>query len=186
MLQSILNRLFKVTAISKISVFETSKTIAGKCMMVATIFGSGSVVYAQKPKPPKPILPVVVERGKIVYNADTVTGDRVPDFSYCGYKASEEDIPTVPVKVVVPLVKGDATATIQNALDKIAAMSPEANGFRGVVLLSKGNYEVAGQLKITASGIVLRGFGAQGQTIITGKGVDRDGLVRFLEKMIRK
>lgn len=157
-----------------------------KNMVAATALLLGSTVHAQKPKPPKPILPVVVERGRIVYNADSLTGDQVPDFSYCGYKASEEDIPTIVVKAVVPLVKGDATAAIQNAIDKVAAIQPDPSGFRGAVLLSKGNYEVAGQLKITVSGIVLRGFGAQGQTVVTGKGVDRDGLIRFFGKDDKK
>jgi len=184
--QSILDRLIKVIAIPKAAVLETGKRFAGRYIMSTAVLSISCAAYAQKPKPPKPILPIIVERGKVVYNADTVTGDRVPDFSYCGYKASEEDIPTVPVKMVVPLIKGDATATIQRAIDKIAAMEPDAKGFRGAVLLSKGNYEVAGQLKITVSGIVLRGFGAQGQTTITGKGVDRDGLVRFFGKDDKK
>lgn len=183
MSQSILNHLTKRKASVK-SAFNTTRFIT--IIVAATTLLPGSTMHAQKPKPPKPVLPVVVEQGRIVYNADTVTGDRVPDFSYCGYKASGEDIPMVPVKVVVPLVKGDATATIQRAIDKVAAMQPEPTGFRGAVLLSKGNYEVNGQLKITASGIVLRGFGAQGQTAITGKGIDRDGLIRFFGRDDKK
>lgn len=146
------------------------------CIILAGCFSLKAP--AQKPLPAKPVLPVVVERGKIIYNPDTITGDQVPDFSYCGYKASEEEIPMVPVKVTVPLVKGDATLTIQSAIDAVAEMQPDKNGFRGAVLLAKGTYEISGQVKITASGIVLRGYGAQGQTVILGKGVDRDGLIR--------
>ncbi|WP_346238622.1 DUF6298 domain-containing protein [Niabella insulamsoli] len=134
-------------------------------------------VSAQKPKPPKPILPVVVQGSQIKYNADTVTGDRVPDYSYCGYKASNEAIPTIDAKVIVPPIKGDATAAIQSAIDKVASMQPDQNGFRGAVLLSKGIYEVAGHLHLKASGIVLRGFGAKDETVIKGTGVERNGLI---------
>ncbi len=139
--------------------------------------------FSQKPKP---FLPIQIEKGIIKYNPDTLTGDRIPDFSFCGYRASEEEIPMIPVKVVVPLVRGDATATIQAAIDEVAKLTVDKNGFRGAVLLSKGTYEVSGQIKITASGIVLRGFGSQGQTIILGKGVDRDGLVRVFGKDDKK
>ncbi|MCH5597786.1 hypothetical protein [Niabella ginsengisoli] len=158
------------------------KSLCYRLMAMCNILLLVQSASAQKPKPPKPILPVVIERGKVIYNADTVTGDRVPDYSYCGYKASNEEIPMVRVKAVVPLVKGDATGTIQSAIDKVAAMPLDKNGFRGAVLLSKGTYEVNGQLRITQSGIVLRGFGAQGQTTIKGTGVDRDGLIRVFGK----
>ncbi|MGC4235783.1 MAG: pectate lyase, partial [Niabella sp.] len=150
-------------------------------IFLVTFLSQGAI--AQKPKP---VLPVVVERGKITYNPDTLTGDRVPDFSYCGYKASEENIPFIPVKVIVPEIKGDATATIQSAIDRVAEMPLDKKGFRGAVLLSKGTYTVNGTLKIAASGIVVRGFGAQGQTVILGTGVDRDGLIRIVGKNDKK
>lgn len=139
-----------------------------------------SFVRAQNPKPAKLLLPLEVVKGNLIYNADSATGDRIPDFSFCGYKASEEPIPMVPVKVVVPLIKNDATATIQSAIDEVGKLPLAKNGFRGTVLLSKGTYEVSGQLRITQSGIVLRGFGAKGETIILGKGIDRDGVIRLL------
>lgn len=145
-------------------------------MLLISFFLPG-IVMAQKPAP---LLPVVVEKGNITYHPDAVTGDRVPDYSYCGYKASEEEIPMIPVKIVVPPVKGDATATIQRAIDKVSRMPIEKNGFRGAVLLSKGNYEVDGEIKISASGVVLRGNGAQGETVILGKGVERNGLIKIV------
>lgn len=153
-------------------------------VIVTVIFTSLSFqnADAQKPKPPKPVLPVEIDHGSIKYNADSITGDRIPDYSYCGYKASEEEIPTVPVKIIVPPMDADATATIQSAIDAVAKMPLDKNGFRGAVLLSKGVYHVLGQLLINQSGIVLRGFGAQGQTIVRGEGTDRDGLIRILGK----
>lgn len=138
--------------------------------------------YAQKPTPPKPIFPITVEKGKLVYNADSITGDRVPDFSYAGYKASQAPIPEVAAKITVPVINGDATATIQSAIDEVARLPLDKNGFRGAVLLSKGIYTVSGQLRITQSGIVLRGFGAKGETTILGTGIDRDGLIRIFGK----
>src|SRR5690606_6425830 len=90
-------------------------------------------VHAQKK--PKPLPPVSQDAsGRLVYIPDA-QGNRVPDFSYCGYMASEQPIPHVPVRMVVPLLKGDATLPIQAALDHVAALPPDAEGFRGAVLL---------------------------------------------------
>mgnify|MGYP003615051483 FL=1 len=136
-------------------------------------------LQAQKPKPVKPVLPVVIENGRLAYNADSVTGDRIPDFSYCGYKASEEVIPDVPVRMVVPLIKGDATVTIQKAIDEVSALPLDKNGFRGTILLQKGKYEIGSRLKIAASGVVVRGSGANGETILLGTGIERNGLIRI-------
>ncbi|WP_460764863.1 DUF6298 domain-containing protein [Niabella terrae] len=141
---------------------------------------------AQKPKPPKPVLPVEIQKGRLIYHPDTVTGDRIPDYSYAGYKASEQAIPNVPVKILVPPVKGDATAILQHALDEAAALPVDANGFRGTVLLSRGVYQLSGSLVIRASGIVLRGFGAQDQTLILGTGIQRNGLIRIQGRKDKK
>ena len=124
--------------------------------------------------------------GKITYQADE-NGNRIPDFSYCGYMASEQPIPSIQVKVVVPLKKGDATLRIQSALDYVASLPVGADGFRGAVLLNKGIYEVDGSLKIKASGVVLRGsgMGADG-TLLLGAGKGRATLVQVLGKNDRK
>ena len=106
----------------------------------------------------KPLPPLSFNKGQLVYTPDA-SGNRIPDFSYCGYMASEKPIPTIPVKIIVPVTRGDATLRIQSALDHVGSLPPDANGFRGAVLLQKGNYEVFGQLRITASGVVLRGSG---------------------------
>ncbi len=137
-------------------------------------------VFAQKPF--KPLSPLVVTNGVITYNPDSL-GNRIPDFSYCGYKASEQAIPDVEVKVVVPIAKGDATLRIQSALDYVAGLPLDANGFRGAVLLQKGTYEVFGQLRITASGVVLRGSGMDEKgTIIIGAGTGRLALIKIIGK----
>ena len=131
----------------------------------------------QAQKPPKPIPPLEFSKGKLNYTTDSL-GNRIPDFSYCGYKASEQQIPNVAVKIVVPLIKGDATKQIQSAINYVAALPIDTNGFRGTVLLQKGVYEVFGQLKITASGIVLRGSGIN-ETTLLGAGTDRQTLIRI-------
>jgi len=152
----------------------------------------GVVVYtpaiAQKGKKSVKIqAPVTVQKdGKLVYKADD-NGDRVPDFSYCGYMASESPIPLVPVCVVVPLKKGDATLRIQAALDYVASLPVGPDGFRGTVLLNRGTYEVDGSLKIKASGVILRGSGMEaGGTTILGAGTDRATLIEIEGKNDRK
>jgi hypothetical protein len=124
--------------------------------------------------------PLSFNKGQLVYSPD-ILGNRIPDFSYCGYMASEKTIPTIPVRVIVPVAKGDATLRIQSAIDHIASLPVDANGFRGAVLLQKGAYEIFGQLRITASGIVLRGSGVNETTII-GAGTGRLALIKIVGK----
>lgn len=161
---------------------NTKKIYYHLFLIAAVVFGLQQVLQAQKIVKPAPLLPLYVDKGKILYTPDA-SGNRIPDFSYCGYKASEQAIPNVEVKIVVPATKGDATLRIQSALDYVAALPTDANGFRGAVLLQKGNYEVLGQLRITASGVVLRGSGmnANGTTII-GAGTGRQALIKIIGK----
>ena len=128
-------------------------------------------------KTTKPLPPLSFSQGKLNYSFDSL-GNRVPDFSYCGYMASESVIPDIPVKIVVPIVSGDATLSIQAALDYVAGLMPDANGYRGTVLLKKGRYEVSGQLRINTSGVVLRGSGMNANgTILIGAGTGRQALI---------
>src|SRR3954468_4176892 len=107
--------------------------------------------------------------GHLLYKAQPL-GDHIEDYSTAGYKGGTLPIPDVPVKATVSPVAGDDTATIQGAINAVAAMPLDANGFRGAVLLNPGTYEVGTQINITTSGIVLRGSGA-GQTLIHATGV---------------
>ncbi len=139
--------------------------------------------YAQKvniPEPPKPIFKG--KEGKLNYSPDE-KGNRIPDFSYAGYKAGEQPIPEAVVKVVVPVKSGDATLRIQSALNYVAALPLGKDGLRGAVLLEKGKYEVGGALKINASGVVLRGSGmGENGTEIFATGLDRMGVLRIAGK----
>ncbi len=127
-----------------------------------------------------PNSPVQISKeGKLSYKA-APNGDRVPDFSFCGYHSSEIPIPDVPVKVIVHEKTGDATTRIQSAIDFVSALPPNRQGFRGAVLLGKGNFEISGTLTIRASGVVLRGSGCQTDgTTLAGTGCDRETLVRI-------
>lgn len=117
---------------------------------------------------------VTVKDGRLLYQQDG-QGNRIPDFSYCGYMAGEQPLPMVPARVRVPLVKGDATGWIQAAINQVAAMPLGKDGTRGAVLLDKGTYEIQGSLLINATGVVLRGAGDS--TLLLGAGYNRDNLV---------
>ena len=66
----------------------------------------------------------------------------------------------------------------------------DKDGFRGAVQLEKGTYAIAGQLKISHSGIVIRGAGmGPNGTKLLATGLDRRTLIRVAgkeNKMIAK
>lgn len=115
----------------------------------------------QKQQPPV----TVNKEGHLEYTPDAL-GNRIPDYSYCGYLAGDSTIPDLPARIVVP-VDGD----IQAALDQVAATGG------GAVVLNKGTYQVAGTLRISGSNVVLRGSGPE--TILLGAGTDRATLIRI-------
>ena len=96
--------------------------------------------------------------GRLVYTADS-KGNKVPDFSGVGYKNSEAAIPTVPVVKTVTAISGDNLASVQAAINEVAALPMDANGIRGAILFKAGLYNISDTIKINASGIVLRGEG---------------------------
>lgn len=96
--------------------------------------------------------------GQMRYIPD-VRGNRVPDFSGVGYLGGA-DIPDLPTVLTVTPEPGDATQRIQDAIDTVSALEPDADGFRGAVELAAGLYEIADTLHIEQSGVVLRGAGA--------------------------
>lgn len=80
-----------------------------------------------------------VKNDQITYLNDD-RGNRILDFSACGYKSSEQDIPSVRNVVFVPWKAGDNTARIQRAIDYVASLTPDASGFRGAVLLDQESF----------------------------------------------
>lgn len=91
------------------------------------------------------------------------------DFSRVGYMWGEKPIPHYKNKIVLtaPADGDDATAMIQEALDKVEAP--------GAVLLKEGLYNVGGKLVIRRDGVVLRGEG--NGTIVKAVGTDKRSLV---------
>lgn len=92
-------------------------------------------------------------------------GNKIMDFSWAGYKGGGVALPTpdqIPVKKTVSPSGGDDTTNIQNAINAVAAMTPDANGFRGAVLLTAGTFKVGSVINLNASGVVLRGSGSSG------------------------
>jgi hypothetical protein len=142
---------------------------------LAVVLLSGPVMAQKKTKAPEPPPPVAWKGGHLVYAPDE-KGDRIPDFSYSGYKGGDSVLPNVTVRVIVPSRTGDATFSIQRALDYVGSLPVDASGFRGTVLLEKGVYEVAGSLVINHSGVVLRGSGME--TTLLATGTDRRTLIK--------
>src|SRR5438876_4950921 len=98
---------------------------------------------------------------KLVYKT-TPAGDRIMDFSFAGYMGGGVALPDVAVvKTIKPSGGEDDTETIQKAIDEVGAM-PMKDGFRGAVVLSAGTFTCAQTITISASGVVLRGSGADG------------------------
>ena len=91
------------------------------------------------------------------------TGDRLLDYSGIGYGGGKIPLPStniVPVKIVVQPVAGDNVSNIQAAINFVSGLPMDTNGFRGAVYLSNGVYNVGSQIKISKSGVVLRGAGS--------------------------
>jgi hypothetical protein len=140
-----------------------------------------ALVANAAPKNPPPIISTSAN-GHLLNDADG-RGNRVPDFSNCGYAGGDMEIPDAPVRIVVEPKPGDNTARIQKAIDYVATLSPDSNGVRGAVLLLKGRHEVLGGLQITNSGVVLRGQGMGDEgTILVATGLDRRTLIRITGK----
>ncbi|MEM1444906.1 MAG: hypothetical protein AAGF84_02530 [Planctomycetota bacterium] len=117
--------------------------------------------------------------GRLVYQSQA-DGDRIPDFSAVGYRYGQEAIPnTIPVAVTVQPGTGDDTTRIQAAIDQVAALPLNGNGFRGVVQLAAGEFQVDSSVFIRDSGIVLRGSGQSvgSGTVIRATGTSRRDVI---------
>jgi hypothetical protein len=113
--------------------------------------------------------------GKLVYKPDSL-GNTIPDFSCAGYCGGGVEPPYVPVKKTVWPVEGDSAPQIQAAIDSVSKLTPDSYGFRGAILLKHGYYRLLSPLKISSSGIVLRGEGQNEiGTILIGEGKSEGG-----------
>ena len=107
--------------------------------------------------------------GNLLYQLDE-RGQRITDFSHCGYRGGTVPLPNVTALipqsrwVYVSPADGDDRTRIQAAINTVSAKTPDANGWRGVVYLNAGEYQLARTLTINASGVVLKGAGNNATT----------------------
>jgi hypothetical protein len=107
--------------------------------------------------------------GSLKYIPDE-KGNIIPDFSRVGYYSGDKEIPNVlVVKSIEPAAEGTSEAIIQSAIDEVAKRPLDKNGFRGTILLKKGTYKIPEEIKIEASGIVLRGEGNDTRLVAQSK-----------------
>ena len=118
---------------------------------------------------------VQYKEGRLIYNADK-QGNRMPDYSYCGYAASERLFADRAPVMTLEAPEGDATQLVQDAIDQIARRKPDIHGHRGVILLNEGTYRISGSLRLQASGIVIRGMHPH-TTRLVKTGTSREALI---------
>ena len=121
---------------------------------------------------------VFYQGGKLTYATDGEQ-NRIPDYSYAGYRYGQASPPNVPEVVRVTPGDGDDTARIQAALDRVGGRAADRNGLRGAVVLGPGRYEIQGTVRVNKGGVVLRGSG-DGEdparaTILVGTGNTPEG-----------
>ncbi|MCI1647357.1 MAG: DUF6298 domain-containing protein [Bacteroides sp.] len=128
------------------------------------------------------VQPVIAQRFDLKVKGDSLIyvkdeqGNRILDFSYCGYLNSDQNIPDLHNVVYVPCEQGDNWFKIQKAIDYVSSLKPDEKGFRGAVLLDKGVYSVSKGLRIGTSGVVLRGMDKE-KTVLLKTGTDRGALI---------
>jgi hypothetical protein len=144
---------------------------AAKAMIAVALLTS----WAEAKETPPPVAPG--GDGRLVYE-DLSRGDRVPDFSHAGYRGGGAALPKIPARVRVASAEGDDGARIQAAIDHVSSLPADPAGSRGAILLDRGRFEIAGQIKITARGVVLRGSGpGDDGTVLVATGTDRRTLI---------
>ena len=120
------------------------------------------------------------DAGRLVYRKDE-RGNRLPDFSHCGYGGANRGVPRVRSTIVVSPSIQDDTNRIQAAIDYVSELPANRDGWRGAVLLTRGEFNISGQLRIHTSGVTLRGHGAgEKGTTLRATGRDRRSLIRVL------
>jgi hypothetical protein len=98
--------------------------------------------------------------GRLVMQPWNEQGDRLPDFSFCGYRNGGVKLPDVPTSVTLePSGAEDESERIQTALDDLGKSLEKTPDGRGALLLKKGLWKVNKTLNMSYSGVVLRGEG---------------------------
>ncbi len=118
---------------------------------------------------------IIIKNDSLIYNMDEL-GNRVLDFSFCGYRNSSVAIPNVKNVIFVSWKSGDNSERIQRAIDYVASLPMAKDGFRGAVLLDDGEFILEQSLRIENSGVVLRGKN-KNKTILKLNGTNRGSLI---------
>jgi hypothetical protein len=137
-------------------------TVAGVLTGAVTVFADGAVDSSWVYRSPA---------GNLLYRADA-QGVRILDYSGTGYKGGETALPDVAREVdesrwirLSPQGSGrDDTAMINAELNRAGSWEP-VNGWRGVVYLGAGEYRLDDTIRITKSGVVLKGAGSSGSSV---------------------
>ncbi len=150
-------------------------------ILVALLSAGTMPLTAQTKMPPswQSSMVKITDDGKIQYIPDE-EGNIIPDFSRVGYHHGDKGIPHFSPVITISPVEGDNLAHIQAAVDKIASGAPDADGHRGVVMLTRGVYPISGTIVIRAGGIVLQGEGSNmDETRLVATTRERHPLIRI-------
>jgi hypothetical protein len=141
--------------------------LPGQSTVLALCLGTGLLGSAWA-EPAQSKLAAVGPDGRLHYTAYTEQGDRLPDFSRCGYAGGGVPLPIAAVQRTLEPAAGEAddAPRLQQAIDLVSALPLGSDGLRGALLLKRGTYRCGSTLHIRASGVVLR-----------GEGTDADGTV---------
>lgn len=131
---------------------------------------SVTILSFQIPSPPWESKFIKVNKdGSLKYIPDA-EGNIIPDFSRVGYYGGDKAIPEIPVvKTVSPVSDGSSAELLQSAINEISKRPLDKDGFRGTILLKKGTYKIPENIRIEASGIVLRGEGEATRLVAMSK-----------------
>jgi len=138
------------------------------CWLLITLLGCAHDVVAAAPetgadgrKPGATVSKLWGEGGE-----EWIEAGRLPDFSYAGYHSGEASIPDYPVAADVTTfgAKGDDDVD-DTAAFKAALAATE----RGAIFVPPGRYIISAVLRITKSGVVLRGAGTERTTLFFPK-----------------
>ncbi len=115
-------------------------------------------------------------QNRLVY-PEAENGDRIVDFSYCGFGAGQR-IPTANFIVRMPEIQGDCTASLQTLIDAAGQLAKTHQPAVVAVQLPKGTLRLEGSLRIEHSGVVLRGAGPE-ETTLLATGTERRAVVHI-------
>jgi len=113
------------------------------------------------------------------------TGDQKPgaiDFSCVGYKGLGQLPHSVPASFMIVPTGWDDTQLIQAAIDSLARLPMNSDGFRGALLFGEGLFHISGQLRIANSGIVLKGTSGRKRSVLKATGISRRTLLEVTGK----